>query len=121
MFERGDPRLRKWISHANEMLVPLIAIGELRAGFAAGSRQTQNEELLRGFLDLPNVTTVTISDTTTVMYSRIFSQLRRVGKPIGSNDMWIAAIALEHKLPVLTLDADFSNIQDLVLLKLEKN
>ena len=51
----------------------------------------------------------------TVIYSHIYLSLRKKGKPIGSNDMWIAAIALELDNELLTLDDDFKNISDLML------
>ncbi len=114
-FNRGDKRLRAWFSPNNDIIVPTIVIGELRAGFNAGSKQKENEELLQRFLDSPNVSVQTISDKTTVIYSHIYLSLRKKGKPIGSNDMWIAAIALELDNELLTLDDDFKNISDLML------
>jgi len=114
-FNRGDSRLRVWFSPKNDIIVPTIVIGELRAGFIAGSKQKENEELLQRFLDSPNVFVQTLSDKTTVIYSNIYLSLRKKGKPIGSNDMWIAAIALELDNKLLTLDDDFKNVSDLTL------
>jgi predicted nucleic acid-binding protein len=117
-FNRGDSRLRVWFSPKNDIIVPTIVIGELRAGFIAGSKQKENEELLQRFLDSPNVFVQTISDKTTVVYSNIYLSLRKKGKPIGSNDMWIAAIALELDNELLTLDNDFKNVPDLMLVSI---
>lgn len=114
-FNRGDERLRKWIHPNHEILVPLVVVGELRAGFAAGRKQEENEKLLQRFLDTPNISTITIADTTTKRFADIFRKLRQKGQPIGTNDMWIAAMALEHDAPILTLDADFTHITGLAL------
>jgi predicted nucleic acid-binding protein len=117
-FNRKDPRLRKWFQADKSIILPLIVVAELRAGFALGTKTEENETLLRRFLDAPNVSTVTLTDTTTKLYATIFAVLRRAGTPIGSNDMWIAALALEHDLPLLTLDTGFSHIPDLLIAKL---
>lgn len=117
-FNRGDVRLKKWFSAENEIIVPLIVIGELRAGFAVGGRQKENEDLLLRFLNYPNVSTVTLSNATTQCFAEVYTELRRIGKPVGTNDMWIAAMALEYDLSLLTLDADFKNIGTLKLIEL---
>lgn len=117
-FNRGDERLRAHITPDHELLVPLIVLGELRAGFAVGGRQIENERLLQRFLDSPNVFTVTLSDQTSRHYSAVYRSLRLAGRPIGTNDMWIAAMALEHDLSLLTLDGDFCSIPDLQIITL---
>ncbi len=117
-FNRGDVRLRPWFSADREIITPLVVLGELRAGFATGNRRDENERLLQRFLDTPTVTTVTITDTTTRLFAATYLGLRQAGKPIGTNDIWIAALALEHDAPLLTLDADFSNITRLSLVKI---
>lgn len=117
-FNRGDSRLKKWFKIDNEILIPLIVVGELRAGFAAGNQCLINEQLLQRFLDAPNVRTVTITDTTTKLFAEIYLKLRKAGTPIGVNDLLIAAIAFESDVPLLTLDIDFSYIPDLSLVML---
>ena len=114
-FNRGDKRLRKWFKSDNDIIVPIIVIGELRAGFMAGSKRKENEDLLQRFLDSPNVYVQTITDKTTVIYSQIYLRLREKAKPIGTNDMWIAATALEMDNELLTLDSDFSYVPDLMI------
>lgn len=117
-FNRGDGRLLKWFNSENEILISQIVIGELRAGFAAGNRREENERLLQKFLDSPSVRTVTITDATTKLMAEIYLRLRKAGTPIGTNDMWIAAISLEHDVPLLTTDSDFEKIPDLILAKI---
>ncbi|MEO6760809.1 MAG: type II toxin-antitoxin system VapC family toxin [Candidatus Saccharimonadales bacterium] len=117
-FRRGLAQFEPLFDKNNTIFVPLIVIGELRAGFASGTKQPQNEKLLQQFLDLPNVDTIGLGEATTRYYANIYTQLCRAGKPIGTNDMWIAATALEHKLPLLTLDADFNGIDGLEIIKI---
>lgn len=107
--------LDTYFNAVNEIYIPLIVIAELRAGYKCGNRTHENESILQRFLDSPNVTTLTITDTTTSTYANIFAELRRLGRPIGVNDMWIAALCFEHNLPLLTCDNDFSRIPDLLL------
>lgn len=117
MFNRGDERLYKWISPANRIVVPVIVVGELRAGFAAGDRQGENETLLMRFLDAPNVEVQPIAFATSRYFADIFAVLRKAATPIGSNDIWIAAIAWELNLPILTLDYDFGRIEPIELIR----
>src|SRR5262245_3455019 len=106
-FNRGDARLKDWFTKDNSIVIPSIVVGELRAGFAAGLKRQQNEALLQRFLDSPNVNVATVTDNTTKIYAEIYARLRAKGKPIGTNDMWIAAIALEADNELLTLDSGF--------------
>lgn len=114
-FNRGDTRLRNIFVSTNELLLPLIVVGELRAGFAAGNKPEQNEKLLQQFLDSPAVSTVTISDQTTRQFAKIYKELKQAGRLIGTNDLWIAALALEHNITLVTLDNDFSALPALKL------
>ncbi|MGH7195217.1 MAG: PIN domain-containing protein [Candidatus Saccharimonadales bacterium] len=114
----SDSRLAAWFSPKHQLLIPLIVVAELRAGFAAGNKRQANEGLLRRFLDAPNVDTLTINDKTTSIYAEIYLKLRKAGRPIGTNDMWIAAIAMEHNKKLLTLDRDFVHIPGLQVVKL---
>ncbi len=117
-FNRGNQKLRAYFKPENAILVPLIVVGELRAGFAGGTKKTENEQLLLRFLDAPNVIAITISDATTTMFANIYSQLRKSGTPIGTNDLWIAALALEYDMSVLTTDNDFSKINNLKVIQI---
>jgi len=121
-YGRGSNKdLEVWFQAENQLVMPLIVIGELRAGFAAGNRRSENEKILQKFLDAPNVVTVGLNDKTTHEFSDIYLRLRKSGTPIGANDMWIASIAKELDLTVLTTDTDFSYIEDLKLVEVKKS
>lgn len=92
-FLRGDPVRVEIVRRADRIHLPLIVLGELRAGFAAGSRETENLATLRQFLSSPRVSVLLPDETTTEHYARVFLQLRKQGAAIPTNDLWIAALA----------------------------
>ena len=112
---RGDKRLKPWFSSKHELVFPLIVLGELRAGFALGNQEVANIRQLNRFLDASTVSVARLTITTAILYADIFKQLRQSGKAVGFNDIWIAAMAIEQNLPLLTLDADFQAIKGLQL------
>lgn len=117
-WNRGDTRLKRFLGDGHQIVVTLIVIGELRAGFALGSRQALNDRLLGQFLDAPNVSVAGLADETANIYADLFSRQRAAGQPVGANDLWIAAVAIERDLPLLTLDGDFGRIAGLKLVKI---
>jgi tRNA(fMet)-specific endonuclease VapC len=90
--------------------VPLIVLGELRAGFLAGSRGTENEAGLARFLNSPRVDVLLADGDTGHHYARLFHQLRRQGTPIPTNDIWIAALVAQHQLYLFARDAHFDHL-----------
>lgn len=117
-LNRGDERLKKFFAPGSQLIFPMIVVGELRAGFIRGNRQKENEVLLQKVLDHPNAHSITISEATTKHYAHIYQYLRKKGTPINTNDMWIAALALEHGCLLVTLDSDFTRVPDLMVAKL---
>jgi tRNA(fMet)-specific endonuclease VapC len=114
-FNRGDKRLKEFFRTDNEISVPLIVLGELRAGFSLGTKSKENEVLLQKFLDSSNVSTITITDKTTKLFAAIFQRLKLAGTPINTNDIWIAALTLEHDCLLVTLDSDLKRVPDLLV------
>lgn len=112
-FMRGDPERVEIIRSARSIHLPLIVLGELRAGFAAGSRQSNNAATLQHFLRSPRVSLLIPDEQTTHHYSQIFVTLRQKGVSIPTNDLWIAALAVQHHLILCTNDAHFSHIASL--------
>lgn len=112
---RGDSSIVKFFNSSNTLLVPTIVLGELRAGFEHGSRSAINHRELNVFLLQPNTDILHVTEKTTVHYGEIFASLRKFGRPINTNDIWIAAICIENNLPLLTLDSDFQHIKGLRL------
>ena len=98
------------VAAAEAVYLPFIVIGELRAGFTAGKRATENEQALRRFLQKKGVEVLLADDQTTVSYAAVFQQLRRQGTPIPTNDMWIAALVLQHGLVLHARDLHFDQL-----------
>ena len=110
---KGDSALAVQLGACDEVWVPLIVLGEIKAGFLGGSQQHRNETLLRAFLTRPTVGVLVPGRETANHYARLFVQLKRAGQPIPDNDLWIGAIALEHDLQLITRDRHFACIPQL--------
>lgn len=114
-FLRGDPIRVEIVRQADRLRLPLIVLGELRAGFAVGSREAENLATLRQFLASPRVSVLLPDEMTTEHYARVFRQLRKQGAAIPTNDLWIAALALQHGLELCSSDAHFQHVAGLKL------
>jgi tRNA(fMet)-specific endonuclease VapC len=111
---QGDAELADRLGECDEVWIPLIALAEMKAGFLGGSQQYRNEGLLRTFLSKPTVGILLPARETAEHYARLFVQLKRAGTPIPDNDLWIAALALEHDLQLLTRDRHFERVPQLL-------
>lgn len=114
-FKRKDPAAVELMQRAENIAVNAIILGELLAGFRCGSREEQNRRELDQFLDSPRVALLAVDDETSEFYAQIFHELRQKGRPIPSNDLWLAASALQHGLAVATHDDHFTHISGLLL------
>ncbi|MEK7859623.1 MAG: type II toxin-antitoxin system VapC family toxin [Elusimicrobiota bacterium] len=112
----GDAKTVEVLQRAEEVRLPFVALGELRAGFAAGTQGRKNEARLTEFLNTPRVSILYADEQTTHHYASLFAELRRQGTPIPTNDLWIAALVVQHDLLLLTGDAHFSKISRIVRL-----
>lgn len=101
------------VAQAEVVMVPFIVVAELRAGFAHGKRQEDNERTLRRFLLKDGVKSLFADDQTTHHYGALYRQLRQQGTPIPTNDMWIAALVLQHNLVLHARDRHFDRLPQL--------
>jgi tRNA(fMet)-specific endonuclease VapC len=102
------------LEEAEAVALPFVVLAELRAGFALGQRQSDNERTLRRFLLKEGVRVIFADDQTTHHYASVFRQLRRQGTPIPTNDMWLAALVLQHNLALHARDKHFDHLPQLV-------
>jgi len=102
------------LEEAEAILLPFVVLGELRAGFVHGRRQADNERTLRQFLLKDGVHVLFADDHTTHHYASVFYQLRKQGTPIPTNDMWLAALVLQHNLALHARDKHFDHLPQLV-------
>lgn len=112
-FCRGIPEVVEAIEEAAEIHVPLIVIAEQRAGFAHGHQREKNERALTCFLNNDGVFILAPDEQTTYFYADLYSYLRKKGKPIPTNDLWIAALVQQHSLALFDRDADFDHLPQL--------
>ena len=110
---RGDGPVVERIEAADEVWLPFIVVGELRAGFAVGRQGPRNEAILCRFLLKPGIDVLYADEQTTHHYANVYRQLRNQGTPIPTNDMWIAALVLQHSLILYDRDAHFDALQQL--------
>lgn len=109
-LRRSHPGAVRTIDEAEEVLVPVITLGEIRAGFRTGGRERENEEVLAAFLDEPAIRVLDVDDLASKLYADLWADLRRAGTPLPANDVWIAALALREGATLVTFDADFRRI-----------
>src|SRR4051794_36865415 len=115
---KGLPPALEAAREADEIYLSATVLGELLAGFAAGTRRSKNERQLAEFLESPRVSVIDVDDDTAARYAAIYHGLRAAGTPIPANDLWIAASAMQHGLRVVTLDAHFQRVPQILTVPL---
>ena len=110
----GNPHVRNLLEHAEEIVVSAVVLGELHAGFRGGSRRTENARRLSEFLKAPGVSTIPIDSSIAERYGELIRVLKDNGTPIPTNDVWIAATALETGTRMVTFDAHFKMVPGLM-------
>jgi tRNA(fMet)-specific endonuclease VapC len=106
-----DPSVQKHIARAGEVFIPAIVIGELFYGAFKSGRPKANSARIENFAA---VNTILACDTGTGReYGRIKKLLHKKGLPIPENDIWIAALAREHGLTLVSRDEHFRKIDEL--------
>jgi tRNA(fMet)-specific endonuclease VapC len=113
-FCRGEPETVDLLEKADSIHLPFVVLAELRAGFAVGRRGSENERVLGLFLSKPGVDVLYADDETTRHYASVYRQLRRQGTPIPTNDVWIAALVLQHGLTLHARDRHFDHLPQLL-------
>lgn len=113
-FKTGNSEIVEFLTRASIILISPIVLGELMFGFINGDRFKQNMEELDMFINHEAVEDIPIGKITADRYSRIAAQLKRQGTPIPTNDIWIAAQAVEHGAELVTMDRHFEKISGLV-------
>jgi len=112
---RGHQPVLDAMRRSETVAVSAVVLGELHSGFRAGNRRTENTAQLEQFLSRPSVRVLDVTRETALRYAEVDAYLRKKGRPIPRNDVWIAAVALEHGLQLLTLDVHFREIPLLLI------
>lgn len=111
---KGVAETTEIVATAEAVFLPFVVLAELRAGFALGRRGADNERVLRLFLLKDGVHVVYADEQTTHHYASVFRQLRRQGTPIPTNDIWIAAVVLQHSFALHARDQHFEQLPQIV-------
>ncbi|MGB0680018.1 MAG: type II toxin-antitoxin system VapC family toxin [Polyangiales bacterium] len=110
---RDNTALRQYLEQADNIFLPFVVVAELRAGFSLGQRGQHNEARLRRFLAKDGVRILFADTNTTSTYASLYRQLRLQGTPVPTNDLWIAALAEQHALTLVSRDAHFNKLAQL--------
>ena len=116
---RGDEQTAAVVRGATDILMSAVVVGELLYGFRNGSRFERNAAGLRSFLDNSHASFVPVGAITADRYSRIAAALRAKGSPIPSNDVWIAAHAMETGAELVSADRHFEAVDGIAWLRLD--
>lgn len=100
-----DPKLLALLARADEVALPVIVLGEYRYGIAQSRNRSDYENWLQRLVR--DCVVLDVNEETTHHYAAINLELRRLGKPIPTNDLWIAALGKQHSLPILSRDHHF--------------
>lgn len=114
-FMRGHSEVVAALQEADEVCLNPVVLGELIAGFIRGKRRKKNESELKTFLQSPRVKILDVNSETAERYAVILNSLWKTGTPIPTNDIWIAATAMQHGLHLLTTDAHYQKVSQIIV------
>ncbi len=106
-FCGGDDEVRETFETAHLLVVPFVVLAEIEVGAHLARKGENQTRILRELIHQPGVQVAHTSDATAHHYASLFAKLRKKGTPIPTNDIWIAALAVEHNLILYTRDAHF--------------
>ena len=110
-FADGDESLRERLRGAERLVLPAVVLGEFRYGIARSRHRAAYDRWLKDLLR--GIEVLDVTDKTASVYAALRIELKRLGRPVPANDAWIAALGLQHRLPVLTRDRHFDAVSDL--------
>jgi predicted nucleic acid-binding protein len=113
-FVDGDPDAVTIFRSSPKIFVPFVVAAELRTGFALGAKETGNERIFQQFLHRERVEILLPTLDTTRHYAQLYRQLRVAGTPIPINDLWIAALVVQHDIALYSRDGHFDNLPQLI-------
>ena len=110
-FVDGDAGVGAVLLRQPRAAIPVIVLGEFRYGIAESRHRAAYEAWLVS--QLPHFDILAVTNETTIAYATLRVALKRSGRPIPANDAWIAALALQYRLPVLSRDQHFDVVPDI--------
>jgi tRNA(fMet)-specific endonuclease VapC len=113
-FFQGHEEVGRHVGLADELYLNPVVLGELIAGFLLGRREKKNRQVLEGFLSSPRLRVMEMDVETSERYATIYAYLRTNGTPLPTNDLWIAASAMQHGLKLLTTDRHYLKVPQVI-------
>lgn len=110
-FVDGEPAVGARLSVEASVAIPVIVLGEFRYGINGSRYRGKYEQWLEDHL--PDFEILTVTEPTTLMYAQVRVSLKKLGRPIPANDAWIAALALQHRMPVFSQGEHFDAVPGL--------
>jgi predicted nucleic acid-binding protein len=107
----GDANLRPILRQATEIAIPVIVLGEYRYGVRQSRERKRYEQWLMD--SLPNYRILDVDQGTTIYYATLRTELKKAGTPIPANDVWVAALCRQYRLPILSRDRHFDIVAGL--------
>ena len=114
-FMRGDTEMKNMLQTVDAIYLNPVVLGELGVGFLRGRARQKNEERLKQFMASSRVSVVPIEEETAERYAVILNSLWTAGTPVPTNDIWIAASAMQYGLTVVTTDAHYLKIPQILV------
>lgn len=108
---RQDPAIQQRLTATAEVFLPITVVGELHYGAENSNRPTENHDQVDQFAASSSILACDL--VTAWHYGKIKHSLRGKGRPIPENDIWIAAVALQHGLTIISRDQHFSEVDGL--------
>lgn len=112
---KGNEHIRLLLETVDEIVVSTVVLGELHAGFRLGSKRSQNLDSLTEFLQARGVVVIPPDELIAERYGELIGTLKENGTPIPTNDVWIAATAMETASRMLTLDSHYGHVPGLMM------
>lgn len=110
-FVDGDTGVAEVLGRHARVAIPVIVLGEFRYGIAESRYRSQYEAWLVSYL--PRFDILSVTEETTIACAAVRIALKRSGRPIPANDAWVAALAIQHALPVLSRHEHFDAVADI--------
>lgn len=110
-LQREDEALKKLLTAAIDVFVPVVAVGELYYGAYKSGRVEENRQNVAAFI--AGRVVLRVDADTADVYGQAKQGLRAKGRPIPENDIWIAALAIQYDLTLITDDAHFAEVDSL--------
>lgn len=112
-FLNGDDSINNFLSKYNEIYMPAIVVGELIFGALNSKHAEQNLARHKKLIQRTHI--LDITENTATIYAKTRLELKKKGKPIPENDLWIASVCIEHKISLISNDVHFDDIEHLLL------